>query len=275
MRKSLFVGVCATSDDFFKYKNSLVKSFSSLNNAFNGDCFFYLVIQGEKSEEVNFTSEEIDYYVEYESFLGVSNARNLCIKKAVDIDAKYILFHDASICWTNDAADYIYIYKNKTPKVNISFSNDIKEFYNFILNGRKRKVNPIYDAYIWSYLFKLEDVSNLKFDLNFGPGQSTYYKSGEDVLFLFDVFNRRKSYDVYESNKKVIIYHPPRDTNLSKHLIYAKGQGKIFQILLSRYFSLFILKDIILFFGNAIFRCLLLKKNSFKILLQRVSGFFS
>lgn len=277
MNNSLFVGLCATFSDFHKYKNQLTESFFNLDHAFNGNCFFYLVIQGDQFDLIDSDFGNINIEVKYESFLGISNARNLCIEKATDLKLQFVLFHDASIYWTKIAAEFIFKNRDLTPKVNIYFSDNIKEVYNsdYNMNGEGRKVNPIYDAYIWSYLFKLEDVSKLKFNLNFGPGQRTHYKSGEDVLFLFDVFDRRKSYNIYESDKKITIYHPPREKNLSKHLLYAKGQGKIFQILLTRYLSFFILKDIILFFGNAIFRCLLLKKNSFKILLQRVSGFFS
>ncbi|HIF9066817.1 TPA: hypothetical protein ACX6MF_003307 [Photobacterium damselae] len=275
MKNSLFIGLCTTYSDFYKYQHTLIESFSYLDASFDGNCFFYIVIQGDNFEKLVPKFARLNVHVRYESFLGVSNARNLCIKKALDIGAEYILFHDASICWTKDAANFIFRYKDVMPKVNVSFSDEIKKYDSLDLIGSKRKVNPIYDTYVWSYLFKLKDIYSLQFNINFGPGQNTVYKSGEDALFLFDVFNKKKSYKVYKSNENIVIYHPPRDSDFSKHLLYAKGQGKIFRILLNKYFSLFLLKDVILFFGNAVFRCFLLKKNSFKILIQRVSGFFS
>ncbi|WP_318480491.1 hypothetical protein [Photobacterium leiognathi] len=275
MKNSLFIGLCTTYSDFYKYQHTLIESFSYLDRSFDGNCFFYMVIQGDDIEKLEPKLTRLNVHVRHESYLGVSNARNLCIKKALEIGAEYILFHDASICWTEDAANFIFRYKDVMPKVNVSFSDGIKKYDCLDLIGSKRKVNPIYDTYVWSYLFKLDDISGLKFNLDFGPGQNTNFKSGEDVLFLFDVFSIRQSYNVFESEKKIMIYHPPRDSDFSKHLLYAKGQGKMFRILLARFLSFSIVKDIILFFGNAIFRCLLLKKNSLKILLQRVSGFFS
>ncbi|KJF81018.1 hypothetical protein UA31_14075 [Photobacterium angustum] len=237
--------------------------------------FFYIVIQGDNFDNLEPNFGKLNVHVKHESFLGISNARNLCIKKATDVGSEYILFHDASICWTEDSAKFIFRYKDDMPKVNISFSDKIKNYDCPTLTGSERNVNPIYDTYVGSYLFKLEDISGLRFNLDFGPGQNTNFKSGEDVLFLFDAFSIRQSYNVFEAEKKIMIYHPPRDSDFSKHLLYAKGQGKMFRILLARFLSLSIVKDIILFFGNAVFRCLLLKKNSLKILLQRVTGFFS
>lgn len=237
--------------------------------------FFYLVVQGEYFNCVDSDFGNINKEIKHESFLGISNARNLCIEKAIELNCQFVLFHDASIFWTQVASEFIYKNRYLTPKVNICFSDEVKKLNMYTFDGKKSKVNPIYDTYVWSYLFKLKDIYSLQFNINFGPGENTVYKSGEDALFLFDVFNKKKSYKVYKSNENIVIYHPPRDSDFSKHLLYAKGQGKIFRILLNKYFSLFLLKDIILFFGNAMFRCLLLKKNSFKILIQRVSGFFS
>lgn len=275
MNYEFFVGLCLTVTDFHKYKNQLTESFLNLDDAFNGNCFFYLVIQGDKSDLIDYDFGSLNVEVKYESFLGISHARNLCIEKATDLNSQFVLFHDASIYWTKIAAEFIFENRNVTPKVNICFSDEIKNSDVYVLDGNKSKVNPIYDTYVWSYLFKLKDIYSLQFNINFGPGQNTVYKSGEDVLFLFDVFNQKKSFNVYKSNRNIVIYHPPRDSDFSKHLLYAKGQGKIFRILVNKYLSLYLLKDIILFFGNAIFRCLLMKKNSIKILLQRVSGFLS
>lgn len=275
MNCEFFVGLCLTVTDWNKYKKKLIESLFNLNKAFNGDCFLYIVIQGDTFDLIDSDFGTINVEVKYESLLGVSSARNLCIQKATDLNSKFILFHDASIYWTKEASEFICKNRDLTPKVNICFSDEIKELNVYSFDGKKSKVNPIYDTYVWSYLFKLKDIYSLQFNINFGPGQNTVYKSGEDALFLFDVFNKKKSYKVYKSNENVVIYHPPRDSDFSKHLLYAKGQGKIFRILLNKHFSLFLLKDVILFFGNAVFRCFLLRKNSFKILIQRVSGFFS
>ncbi|HGX6201730.1 TPA: hypothetical protein ACJHM0_003431, partial [Shigella dysenteriae] len=65
-----------------------------------------------------------------------------------------------------------------------------------------------------------------------------------------------------------------REKDFSKHKIYAKGQGRVFKILLKEYFSIRLLMDCILFFGNALVRCIFFRKNSFYILKERCVGFF-
>ncbi|WP_275075987.1 hypothetical protein [Providencia rettgeri] len=270
----LLVGVCVTEKDWISYKNSILHSLSCIEKHWKNDCIFYIVIQNKNFLSKAETNLDKNKKILYTPIENVSTARNACIKKAKELKVKFILFHDASISWTNSAAYFLHKNreKNITLKANVSFSSfhDDSQFH---FTATKCKINPIYEPYVWSYLFSLDKIKDLYFNENFGPGQYTRFKSGEDVLFLFDYFNNN-SFHVL-TNKNAKIHHPPRDSQYSKHLTYALGQGKMFRILLSNNKTPSIYRDIFLFFGNSFFRCLLLRPNSFKILRHRFQGFFN
>ncbi|WP_445153177.1 hypothetical protein [Aeromonas hydrophila] len=272
----LLVGVCLTKTDWLAHKKTLIPSFQHIVDAWGGNVLVFVVLQG--SEDVKISSSDLpDYLLLFEiNFMGVSNARNLCLERAKEIGAEFILFHDASIFWPKSSADFIASNRSANPKVKVRFSDCYIEDGQYLrprLHGHQKKVNPIYDTYIWSYLIKLSDVHGIKFNEAFGPGQKTLFKSGEDVLFLFDYLYKIKSRYVLEADG-CYVFHPKRALTYDKHLTYASGQGKIFRVLLAKYPSLLLCRDLILFFGNAIIRCLLCKPNSYRILKYRFIGFF-
>ncbi|MEL4300478.1 hypothetical protein ACE02Z_02545 [Shewanella xiamenensis] len=272
----LLVGVCLTKTDWLAYKKTLIPSFQNIVEAWQRNVIVFVVLQGNEGEHISITDLP-DYLCLFEvDFMGVSNARNLCVKRAVEIGAEFILFHDASIFWPKKSASFIAFNRTVRPKVKVKFSDFSNERgYSQTLDfdGRQKKVNPIYDAYVWSYLLKVSDVAGVEFNEAFGPGINTRFKSGEDVLFLFDYLNEIKCCDVLEADD-CYVFHPKRSSSYDKHLTYASGQGKIFRLLLAKYPSFVLYRDLILFFCNAIMRCVLGKPNSFQILKHRVIGFF-
>ncbi|EKH6497959.1 hypothetical protein AAEZ94_003225 [Providencia rettgeri] len=275
MKPELFIGVCCTLTDFTENKINIKKSLDNLANAFNHNCYVLIVIQSKNIPIINFTSEKYNIEIIHDINLNVSNARNICIEKALDYNIKYVLFHDASIYWTKNAANFINVNKGLTPKVNVKFSDrPMREDTIEDMHSKTGKINPIYHPFIWSYLFNKEDISELRFNINFGPGENTNFKSGEDVLFLFEFFKKNKNTQIIMPKDNIYVYHPPREDNYSKHLLYAKGQGQMFKILIKKYPSIQIYFDLFLFFGNGIYRLLLCKKNSTKILFKRIHGFF-
>lgn len=270
----LFVGVCVTKRDWTKYKDSLLTSIQNIAHAWSGKILAFVVLQGGKVEFAD-CSDFPDYFCFHDTEkMGVSIARNKCIEKATSIGAEFILFHDASIFWPFSSAQFIYLNRDTFPKVKVNFSDTSSVTSPVLEKGTFKDVNPIYDTYVWSYLFRVGNISDIRFSENFGPGECTRYKSGEDVIFLFDYFNKIKSREVFEA-QFACVYHPPRSKKFDKHLIYAEGQGKVYQILLGRYPNFVLYRDLLLFFGNAIFRCLLLRSNSFNILKNRINGFFN
>ncbi|EKO3674148.1 hypothetical protein M3923_002838 [Vibrio metschnikovii] len=271
----LLVGICLTKKDWLQYKDNLIISCQNISQAWDNKVIFFVVLQGNKNEIISQTDLPDSFFLYETEAMGVSLARNKCIEEAVSKDIKYILFHDASIFWPLESAQYISLNRELHPKVKVSFSDfTFHHSYSNSNGGIKRIVNPIYDTYVWSYLLKVADIESVRFSEKFGPGGCTRYKSGEDVIFLFDYCNKIKSREVFEA-QFLCVYHPPRSKKFDKHLIYAKGQGKVYQILLGRYPSFVLYRDLLLFFGNAIFRCLLLRPNSFNILKNRINGFFN
>ena len=278
----MLIGICATIADWKEYEKTLWLSLENIANSFDGDCLFYVVLQGNDfSFDIN-APANINIEFKKINFLGVSNARNICIERACEKNARFIMFHDVSVFWHREAAMFMYAHRNDNIaiRVNLAYENindvllDENHQERTVASFRNKKINPIYAHYVGSFLFNVKDLPTLRFDTRFGPGQATRFKSGEDVIFLFDYFSKKKSYWSHEA-KNVLIYHPPRNRDYSKHMIYALGQGRMFNVLLRRHrvFSLYI--DVLLFFGNALLRCLMLRRNSLRIFILRIQGFLS
>ncbi|MEI7220560.1 hypothetical protein [Pectobacterium carotovorum] len=272
-KESVVIAFCSLYKDWISHKENIIKSFLNLNNAFQGECFFILCIQNFGDNAIDSNLGLLNHNIIYLTEAGISLARNRCIDEAQSMNCKWIMFHDATIYWPSTAARFIYDkrFSEIPPKLKLRFSevNDC-EIGNH--ESSIKKINPIYDTYIGAMLLNLNVIGSLRFNELHGPGDKTFYKSGEDVLFSFDYFYQKGKFEVCEANE-LEIYHPPRLNDFEKHKVYARGQGRVFRILLSKYFSLQLVFDSILFFGNAIFRCFLYKKNSFTILSERIVGF--
>lgn len=269
---TLSIVFCALYDDWLKNKELIHRSFEHFVKIWEERCFFILIIQDAKQRKIELAFKNMHIF--YMQERGISLARNRGVEEACTLNSRWIIFHDASICWTEEAVGFLF--KNRfskiSPKVKLKFQL-IEEKPSTDVQGEIRKINPVYDTYVGSVLFEVQSIAKIRFNIFHGPGQNTIYKSGEDVLFFFDYFSMMKNFCVYES-KTAYIYHPPREKDFSKHKIYAKGQGRVFKILLKEYFSIRLLMDCILFFGNALVRCIFFRKNSFYILKERCVGFF-
>lgn len=265
---------CALFDDWQYFKGNILKSFHNFNCIWGGKCNFILIIQNSLGREIEFPEGIENIKVIYMSVTGISCARNEGLKEAESQNCRWVIFHDASIFWPRNSVEFVYQnrYSQIPPRIKLRFSNGIDMKFDS-LNGKEKKINPIYDTYVGAVLFDLRKLNLLRFNESHGPGEMTTFKSGEDVLFLFSYFSANKSFAVFESVDQ-LIFHPPRPIDYGKHKLYARGQGRVFRVLLSKYFSLRLALDCILFIGNAIVRCILLKKSSFSILRDRLAGLF-
>lgn len=272
--QSVAVGLCSLYSDWVKHKENIIESLLNIQEGFEGDCRFILAIQDAGDERLDVPAGLNNVDVHYLSVSGISLARNKCISEARKHNSRWIIFYDATIFWPKKSASFIYQNRNLEypPKVKLRFGN-AKSDLSTTNSYYKKKLNPIYDTYVGAILFEMTFLSDLFFNENHGPGEESHYKSGEDVLFCFDYFSRKKSFFVYESTD-LYVFHPPRPESFEKHRLYARGQGRIFRLLLSKYLSARLVMDCVLFFGNAVFRCLLLRKNSLTILRDRLAGFF-
>nr|ELR5114116.1 hypothetical protein [Providencia stuartii] len=280
----LFVGVCGTEYDLEKNWDGLTKSIQALKQSFHGDIFVYGIFQIRKNStfdlnRVNINTIFNDFDITSE--FGVSCSRNKIINKALSRIAShkpinYILFHDISIRWNTSAANFLYYNRKLFPCVTFKYSTCSERKYYAAINNdystKYKKVNILLNTYVGSYLFSLDTISGIIFNEEFGPGDKTKYKSGEDVLFLSDYIKKNKISKIITS-ESVYLYHPQRPTDFSKHLLYARGQGKLYRILLTKKFNHYYLYRFFLFITNALLRCILFKKNAFLILKERIIGF--
>ncbi|MCA3957916.1 hypothetical protein JKP11_19855 [Vibrio vulnificus] len=268
----ILIGITVTTKDWIDNFTEITSSVKNLKSSLGGKNYkVVLVLQG--SEVICLSSIPQEYEIKRMQELSVSKARNFIINLAKDESFKYIIFHDAKVyftknvgCFFSESSDDV------TKKVKLFYSQDIPSTFNKIDSVHK-KVNPLYQTYLGCYLLSVSYIKHY-FCEETGPGSETRYKSGEDVLFLFDYFYNIGSFSVDELSFGGV-YHPPREGDYSKHLLYAEGQGRLFRLLLGKYFSFRVVCDFILFIANALVRIILMKKNSLKIFKQRLKGLFN
>ena len=288
---TLLVVIPVLYREWVQYRDSLLLSVSNIYSEFGDNVVFYFVFQDKAVSELDVCdSRVLEKYpceIIFSDVLNVSAARNMGIRRAKSLTAKFIIFHDCSVIYPKRSLQF---FKHNLDSLDESCIAQLKvafHDYRFIgeLNGESvdemvepspftlSKVNPIRDCYLWSYLFIVDKIKSI-FDESIGPGERTTYKSGEDVLFLFDYFVKGGIHSSKVALSAIVI-HPPRPSDYSKHLLYARGQGRLFRLLLRSYpKDVNVWKYFVLFWGNALVRVFLLRKNSCNILFRRMLGFF-
>lgn len=279
--KILCIIPCLANEPY-KYKESLLASTGRLSKCFGSDIHFVAIIQPNTNASSDLTENvEASFFKQFNNFSvvnltyrSVSKARNIGIDFAEKHQFTHIYFHDVSIELTESTCA---ILKSDGMHPSLAFSFQAK-FVGANTTDQLKKLSkpskalPLYKPYVWTYIIPLKLIADLRFNEDFGPGDGTNYKSGEDLLFLYEILIKT-DFSVIENNS-AIAFHPPREKNYTKHLNYAKGQGLTLRLLINKHKRISDLIYCFLFFGNAIFRCLFLKQNSIKILKNRASGFF-
>lgn len=269
----VLVGVPVLYGELENYKETLLQSISNFTYVFAERVSFLIVVQSKGQISLpDWLKQHRCVVVRIVDWLSVSRARNLCLEFAQVKSFEKIIFHDASLIYPRAVCEFFHSnYSEALVKACAGFGDETSHGEHPI--SRVRKIGNIADYYVWLYMFSVKSISN-KFDESFGPGEFTTYKSGEDFLFMaafFKAFEKRPVLEITSPK----IWHPARPKDLSKHLYYALGQGKLFQVLLRNFFEVKYLVWFLLFIGNAIFRVVFFKPNAFKILKQRLKGFFS
>ena len=221
------------------------------------------------------------------SFYSTSKARNLGLSM-VNLDAEnYVYFLD---CDAVPSRSFFEMLKQV-------FFNDIPLSCGSVRWGEKEMESPcsmqrgdsmerssrplwkIMQHFLWAYIIRGDLIGFVRFNERVGPGKETVLKSGEDMLFFYEVVkaNRIASVDEFP---RCAVYHPARPSDLSKELKYAEGQGALYRYLLCKMslpwdarLGVGIL--FFLFIGNAFFRAITFRHNGFKILKNRLHGVLS
>lgn len=273
----LLVAITCTENDYEKNYARIRRSVRNFTVTFDKDVFFLLVYQtkqGRVSKEGVFDGvASSNFEIFAVDYLSVSRARNESIAFAKHRNCDFIIFHDSSLVYTSQYVSWMQerLTKNQLISTKYKFTDDLTDV-DSKMDERLVQFDDFADIFVCSYVFPMSATFPL-FDLRFGPGEASTYESGEDFLFLREFFksNRHlKRFLRFEGNG---ILHPPRPKNLIKHLAYAEGQGKIHQIYLCEEKSLYAMWRCALFFGNALFRVVLFRKNAIRILGLRIKGF--
>ncbi|KLN95756.1 hypothetical protein [Moellerella wisconsensis] len=276
----LYLGVIATDNDFLKNYNGITTSINNIRNEFKNRVHVVILFQTKNNNFLHKVNMRNFDDIIISDFFGTSASRNKLINDALSKqkshDISHLLFHDSSIRWNKSASKFIALNLDRG-FIPFAYSN-ISENEYFLsedcsIESYTSKPKILTETYVGSYVFKIEDISNIRFNTNFGPGENTPFKSGEDVLFLMS-YIKGNNIKKLNKSKYIFLHHPLRPKNFIKHLTYAKGQGKIYRILLSDNGGLYVW---LMFFGficNSILRCFLFKKNSFNILKNRFIGFW-
>jgi hypothetical protein len=143
----------------------------------------------------------------------------------------------------------------------------------------RKHVQPMWRVakhYLWIHLIRGDMLSGIRFKERIGPGESTTLKSGEDMLYYYEIVKRNhltKFMDFPDCH----VYHPERPADLSKELLYARGQGAMYRHLiidlgLPRGARIGLAFLFVLFLGNALFRVATFRRNGFGILKERLRG---
>lgn len=277
MNKKLLVGITCTENDFSLYKANLKKSLLSFYEKFNDNVSFLIVFQGTTSDDqiLFFDLPKSLIEIKEVAYRSVSKARNEIIEYFLDGGYENLIFHDVSLVFLEDYLSWI---MQNLGSILVSGNmrfNDSPLAQNISICGRViAKYKPIQDLYVCAFVFS-SSLKLPRFDENYGPGENTIYKCGEDLLFMMSLMKLNPNAREFPKFEGIGVLHPARSGDYSKHLEYAEGQGKVYKILLVHDFNFLNLYQVMLFFSNALFRLITLKKNSPKILFLRIKGFFS
>jgi hypothetical protein len=155
----------------------------------------------------------------------------------------------------------------------------LKQKSDSVSDYKKKSVNRIINPLLWSYLIRADLLERVRFNEQIGPANFTRIKSGEDVIFFYELININNIKFIYYFNQGYV-FHPPRPKDMSKQLLYAEGQGALYRFLfctkkLTKYQKVHLFFKFILFVGNTFFRVVLFKPKSMTILIKRFNGLFN
>lgn len=274
----LLVNITVIDSDWEAFRGSITRSMMNFLRHFEDEVFFHIVLQTKKGTRIDVDSLGVpaaQIGTCYTEELSVSAARNRGIDHARRQGFDSIVFHDASLLFLPSACTFFRDhYRSGLLRCGYAFAapetqGDLVTVDSYRCRATTMDRRRI--TYVWTYCFPVRAIQ-APFDERFGPGESSRYNCGEDRLFLRAYLAANRAGTLLEMTG-VGVLHPPRPADYSKHLAYAHGQGKVHRIALGEDRDLFALLEVAAFFGNAVLRVLLLRKNGFRILRSRVAGF--
>jgi hypothetical protein len=274
----LLVNITLLDSEWPAYRASLGRSIKNFYLSFRDEVFFHFILQSKTGMRIDVAELGVpptQVEVVRTTRLSVSAARNRGIEYARRQRFDSIVFHDASLLFLPAACAFFRDHHH-SGLLRCGHAFAVPETHGDRVTEesyrcRASTMDRRRITYVWTYCFPLQTIP-APFDERFGPGESSCYNCGEDRLFLRAYLAANRAGTLLEMTG-VGVLHPPRPADYSKHLAYAYGQGKVHRIALNEDRDLFAFLEVAAFFGNALLRALLLRKNGFRILRSRLAGF--
>jgi len=254
---------------------------------------FILIIQGNEKPEETTLAKLLNlgaFITIFSNIKSTSHARNLGIdyisreKDRID----HVIFLDSDSFIDKRTWQYVFnIFHGQNRsihEINVFWRDENSE--SLIQNKKKNIIakkkwqSRMFRTYLWCLIIPTEFVitHKIKFNEKIGPGEKTRFKSGEDTLFLLNLFQKSDIHNV-EVHSDLFVHHPARPIDNSKKLTYALGQGNLFRSLFAQnknwLFLIYLIFWFTLFVGNTLYMLISRKPNSLAIAKLRVKGLFS
>lgn len=245
-----------------------------------------LVIQGDNSstkKQLEELSGFISLTVIFTQIKSTSYARNLGIDSTLETETKpsNIIFLDSDSFISKDNWPEIFTLHQSQKKTIHEISVQWEPIQDQTPSATQPRLirwqKRMFRTYLWSLIVPYELIinSNMRFDESLGPGEKTHFKSGEDTLFLLELFQKNNvQFLNYHPHLRVL--HPQRPADNSKKLTYALGQGNLFRVLIAnttdKTFFVYLIGWLSLFLGNTLFMLITFKPNALAIAKMRLKG---
>lgn len=254
-------------DDLVRYHESLLASLTSLRVVPDIHVRLYLQ-QGEGRGVSPVLRALLDSLVCRQDG-NLSAARNEGISYALAEGFEHIYFHDASLICPAEMAVWL-AHCERFPDANWRARAVFGDQpWAPPLARLLRSSLPLF-PWLWTYLFRVDALADIRFREDIGPGSGSPRLSGEDVLFLQAYFSQPLAGGLRDM--PVDIWHPARPADRSKHLTYAYGQGAMFRELLAAGGGVGVWTALLLFLANSLLGVLRQPGTGWRIWRLRYAG---
>lgn len=279
MNKRLLVSVALAGNDFTERSDWFLYSIKNFWRYSQCEVFVLFVCQGtdfDRDKVVSILGKTCAFDCIETHQPSLSAKRNVGVKYAHRHNFDFCYFQDsfvycsesfvrASNQFLESRFDFMYS--------NIEWSDYRENEESVPMIGSSREVDSsVLRGFLWRYFFRVHALDGVLFNESVGVGADTRIQAAEDSLFLLRM-NQRNPKWLVSFYPNSLVFHPPRPSDFSKHVKYSYAQAVFFRYLIGQQISVHAIAQVVLFFGNAIYRYIRCLPNSKQILLERIKGF--
>jgi len=190
----------------------------------------------------------------YSNNLSISCARNCLLRHCYNYFSleSYVLFLDDDCYMTSDAGAAL-IRWMLTGRSDILMGRPPWGIPMPFWKKRTIGIGWLWQAYVWSTVFRLKSLRFHEFDESMGPGTGSPYQSGEDFLFMLSIIRLRKFSSV-KFDDRFIVGHPDIGNAYERKTRYSRGHAYALFRALSTLDSLYMRITILILMTVFLFR---------------------